>query len=591
MASPPRPVPHLVHAPSSSTLSEPYPPKTKIHLLVVACGPRDTSWAQALVVRLSKSQQIETRAIVDDVVPRLTQTIIVLQNQSFAPGSTTNADDVEFYRQQASELVEWADLMVCVPLDADGISKMLAGIADTLLGKVLRGWDTSKTIVLVPGMSTHMWANPTTKRHLGKLRRKWGWIKVINPITWHYDGYPNPKRVTTWNGFDQVLAIIHSQIEFLGLGTDVEPIPTPSVLLSSAVNLKSRLPPEIWTIVLDFAGDWELAKALGIYTNLPMPLHWTLYPRDLQNELQRYEHDLEWTVLGCNSRAVCKKLSQSPRGFTGLPAHFIRLVVRFALVDVLSYLEMNRPDLFGAFGGTVLPTWASSSYPRTDVLEYWKQSKYFQPEHTYDSEAVDGASKNGYVCVLDWWWRRSGLPLRYTESSLEQASAYGHISVLEWWRDAAAQDENVVLRPGRSLLWAAQYGQPSVLRWWEASGIPVAHGEGVIKMASRCGCVEVLETWRRLRGSSKMVYDGEILVAPTLQRRVEVLEWWQHFAHGELEGMDGQKHVVEFRPVNIQAALDENMGDSAEVREWWSRYGVLAHTDVGGQGATTPRHL
>ncbi|KAF5256189.1 hypothetical protein FOXYS1_13350, partial [Fusarium oxysporum] len=138
----------------------------KLRLLVAATGPRDTSWAQALVVRLSKNPQIEARAIVDDVVPRLTQTIIVMQNRGLAMGAGDRADDIEFYRQQAFELVEWADLMVCVPLDADSIAKMLAGVTDTFLGEVLRGWDTQKSIVLVPGMSTHMWSNPMTKKHL-----------------------------------------------------------------------------------------------------------------------------------------------------------------------------------------------------------------------------------------------------------------------------------------------------------------------------------------------------------------------------------------------------------------------------------------
>lgn len=122
----------------------------KLHLLVTATGPRDTSWAQALVVRLSKNPQIEARAIVDDVVPRLTQTIIVMQNRSLVLGMNDRADDTEFYRQQAFELVEWADLMVCVPLDADSIAKMLMGVTDTFLGEVLRGGILRRTLCWFP---------------------------------------------------------------------------------------------------------------------------------------------------------------------------------------------------------------------------------------------------------------------------------------------------------------------------------------------------------------------------------------------------------------------------------------------------------
>ncbi|KFH41201.1 hypothetical protein ACRE_080880 [Hapsidospora chrysogenum ATCC 11550] len=571
----------LASSPSScSSLSDALaaPRKRKLHLLVTAAGPRDTSWAQALVVRLSKNPQIEIRAIVDDVVPRLTQTIIVMQNQRLhAPAGGQmdgHADDVEFYRQQAYELVQWADLMVCVPLDADGIAKMLAGVADTFLGEVLRGWDTSKSIVLVPGMSTHMWSNPMTKRQLSKIHRKWNWIRVISPIIWHYEGAPNPKRMPNWNGFMEVLAIIKNQADLLGLGRDVEIATGMAIVPDSNVKVKSKLPPEIWTIILDYCGDWELAKALGMYTNLPMPAHWALHPRDPTNELQVYEHELEWTVLTCDAAAICKKFSQSPPSFHVIPAQVVRLVIRFALIDVLFYLEANRPELFKAFDGTTLPTQASAYYPRTDVLDYWKNSRWFRDKHMYDSEAVDRASKNGHVRILDWWWRRSGFPLRYTESALEQASANGHLLVLEWWRDAAAQDDNVVLRPGRSLLWATQYGQTDVLRWWDASGIPVAHSDGVAKMASRWGRVEVLETWRRLKGDSKLVFDGEVLVSPTVHQHVEVLEWWRRFAHGELEGMEGRQQPVEFRTCDIEEALEDSIGDQSRVRQWWAQNGL-----------------
>lgn len=562
-------------ASSCSSLNEMNTRNRRLRLLVAATGPRDTSWAQALVVRLSKNPEIETRAIVDDVVPRLTQTIIVMENRSLSPGQGDRADDIEFYRQQAYELVEWADLMVCVPLDADGIAKMLAGIADTLLGEVLRGWNIQKNVVLVPGMSTHMWTNPTTKRHLSKLYRKWNWIRVMTPILWHYEGAPNPKRVPNWNGFNEVLGIIKNQADLLGLGRDVEIATSTAVISDSDVGgIQSKLPPEIWTIVLDYAGDWELAKALGMYTNLPMPQAWCLEPKDPSDALKVYEHELEWTVLTGSSAAICKKLSQSPPNFQDIPALVVKLVIRFALIEVLEYMEINRPDLFKAFDGTTLPTNASAYYPRTDVLDYWKQSRWFRDKHIYDAEAVDGASKNGHVRILDWWWRRSGLSLRYTETALEQASGKGHLLVLEWWRDAAAQDESIVLRPGRSLLWATQHGQAHVLRWWDASGIPVAHGDGVAKVASRWGCVDVLETWRRLKGDNKLVFDAEVLISSTIHQHVEVLEWWRKFAHGELEGMDGRKQLVEFRTCNIEEALEDSIGDQSQARKWWARYGL-----------------
>ena len=570
-------MPPRLNSVSSSSLLEMMTTKNrKLRLLVAAAGPRDTSWAQALVVRLSKNPHIETRAIVDDVVPRLTQTIIVMQNRSLSVSQSQGdrADDIDFYRQQAFELVEWADLMVCVPLDADGISKMMAGITDTFLGEVLRGWNCQKSIVLVPGMSTHMWANEMTKKQLSKLRRKWSWIRVLTPILWHYEGAPHPKRVPNWNGFNEVLSIIKNQADLLGLGRDMEAASGLNMMPDSDTRVQVRLPPEIWTIILDFAKDWELAKALGIYTNTPMPEPWTLEPKDPQDPIKRFEHELEWIVLTCNSAAICKKLSQSPPTFQDLPALVVKLVIRFGLIEVLQYLEANRPDLFKAFDGPLFPYYASVYYPRTDLLDFWKQSAYFKDRHDWDAKAVDGASKMGHVRILDWWWRRSGLPLRYTETALEQASGKGNLVVLEWWRDAAAQDDNIVLRPGRSLLSATQQGRSDVLRWWDASGIPIAHSDAVAGVASRSGRVEALETWRQLKGDSKLIYDSEILTSPTQHAHVDVLEWWRKYAHGELEGMDQRGQAVEFRTCNIEEALEDCVGDQKRVREWWRQNGL-----------------
>lgn len=581
---------HLKRSNSSSSSLHFKPRDRKLRLLVAATGPRDTSWASALVVRLSKNAGIELRAIVDDVIPRLNQTVIVMPNRSMvAHGSAPSAvasdlDDIEFYRQQAYELVEWADLMVLAPIDADNIAKMMAGMADTFLLEVIRGWDMAKKILLVPGMNTHMWENPMTKRQMSKIHRKWHWVRAMPPILWHYDGNPkSPKRIVNWSGFNDVLSIIKNQADLMGLGRDVDVVTQLGFLPCGDPSVQSKLPPEIWTIILDYAQDWELSQALGVYTNVPMPATWTSQPRDPSNPLKVYEHELEWLVLTCDTAAICKKLLQSPPTFHDLPALVIKLIIRFSLIDVLAWMEANRPDLFKAFDGKVLPTKASAYYGRPDVLDYWKESHYFHgPNKTthydadalYDAEALDGASKNGYVRVLDWWWRHSGLPLKFTEAALEQASGKGHQLVLEWWRDAAAQDDRIVLRPGKSLLWAAQHGQAAVIRWWVASGIPIAHGDSVAKMASRWGQVEVLELWRQLKGDDKLAFDSEVLIQATIHQHVEVLEWWRRFAHGELEGMDGRRHRVEYRTCDIEEALEDSIGDQERVRRWWAKNGL-----------------
>ncbi|EGX93291.1 Flavoprotein [Cordyceps militaris CM01] len=560
--------------PSRSVLFDEQAVPPKLRLLIVATGPRDTSWAHALIVRLSKSPDIEMRAVVDDVVPRMTQTIIAMQNMSFAVGHPDRPEDVEFYRQQAFDLVEWAHMLICLPLDADGIAKMLAGISDTLIGEVLRGWSSHKSIVLVPGMSKPMWSNSTTKEHLDRLQHSDKSVQILEPILWHYQKSPNAKRIPSWNSFHQVLRIIQNRANLLGLGRDIGII-MPSISMRFKEGARCRqLPPEVWTLVLEHANDWELAQALGIYTSLPRPPAWVLHPKDELDNVRVYEHELETTALTGTSSEICKKLSKAPGEYNYLSALFIKLLLRFGHVEALEYIEMNRPELFIAFEGTTIPTKVSSFFPCTKMLHYWKHSQWFAGRHVYDAEAVDGASRYGHVEILDWWWRQSGMPLRYTETSLEQASANGHIAVLQWWQDAALQDESVVLRPGRALLWAAQFGRADVLHWWHLSRIAVAYGNDVVNAACQNGHVDVLEVWRAAKGDTRMYVDEVDVMSATSYGHVPVLEWLLSFSQGLLPGMSGCGQPIEFRVCDIQACLHRNSREQRRVRAWWAKHGI-----------------
>ncbi|EOO03417.1 putative phosphopantothenoylcysteine decarboxylase protein [Phaeoacremonium minimum UCRPA7] len=564
--------------PSAVSINEMHRPR-KLRLLVAANGLKDVAYAQAVAVRLSKEPQIVTRAIVDDMTHRLAQEIVCHQNKSLRRGcngeSPPSSKELESLQHQAYELVEWADLMVLAPIDADNLAKMMCGITDTLFLEVLRGWDASKRILLVPGMSTHMWENPVTKKQLSKLHRKWHWIRVMPPILWHYEtmDVTHPKRIVKWDAFNELVGIIKNQADLLSLGHDVDVAAQP--LASRGKKANSTLPPEIWSIIFEYTNDWELAKALDVFTNLEMPtsLGWRLQPRDSNDPLQVFTHELEWTLLSADTTAICKKLSEAPSTFHDLSALAIKLIFKFCLKGVLSYIEANCPHVFKCFDGKTIPTKASAYYGKTEILDWWARSPSFL-EKQYDAEALDGASKNGYIHVLEWW-RRSGLPLKYTEGSLEQASAKGQLQVLEWWRETSLQDPLVVLKPGRSLLAAAQYGQLEVIQWWADSGVTVGHEEGVCKMASRYGQVGVLELWRTLRGDDKIIFDVTILMEPTTFSQITVLDWWKKYAHAELPGMDGRKaKKVEYKTMDIEEALEDALGDQTAVRRWWAENGL-----------------
>jgi 3-polyprenyl-4-hydroxybenzoate decarboxylase len=585
----------------------------KLRVLVASNGAKDVAQAEALVVRLSKNSKIETRAILDEEaypVRRLSHETLTLQNKSFKPCKETGEAQkhherqvVESCRQQAYELCEWADMMVLAPMDADTFAKMLHGITDCLLLEILRGWDISKKLLLVPGMTTLMWENPTTKKQLSKVRRKWQWVRVMQPILWHYDNGPS-KCLVGWDGFNELVDVIKNQAELLVIGHDVDIATSGAAnMLRCSMKTGALLPPEIWHLIFEYVGDWEVSRALHINANIPTPAEWQRGNKRPKDEVHRYMRSLEWTILTSPIHKIIEKLEQAPQDMRYLSSLCVKLIIKFCLTDVLAFLEMNLKDLFwSSFGQKLLPTKASAVYGRTEILEWWRTSPTFLSKD-YTAEAIDGASKSGFVHVLDWWLK-SGLPLKYTEVALEQASSKGHLLVLEWWKQASLHPESyhrdvanqhrhapqgtgetqgrpappetqpaLHLKPGKALLAAAQNNQSLVLRWWDSSGIPTSFSESVARVASQHGHVAVLDTWKALKGE-KMTFDNQVLEQATKNGHVEVLEWWKNYSMGE-DGRPGGS--VEYKTCYIEEALEDFVGNQSQedaVKRWWAKNGL-----------------
>lgn len=489
-------------------------------------------------------------------------------------------DDVH---RTAAELCAWADLVVLVPIDANTLAKMLHGITDSLILEILRSWDVSKRTLLVLGMSTLMWENPMTKKQISKIRRKWNWMRVLHPLLWTFEA--QGKKYLPWEGHDELIGAIQNQLDLMTLGQDVDVSPgrtsKNSLSLRPTVRSSRLLPPEIWSIILDFTGDWELAKKLNVYTTLPTPQSWL---RAANKEgPHNFMDKLEWAILTGTLDDV-KGLFDTHTAPQWLSPQAVRIVMRFAMVPLLNYLETNHQDLFWAtFGHAFLPDKASAVFGRVEILEYWRTSPTFlNKEYTVD--AVDGASRAGFVHVLEWW-RNTGLPMKYTETALEQASSKGQIEVLEWWKKASMRDDGQVrtsgdesepegsvpptrkplrLKPGKAISFATQAGSLSTLRWWVTSSIPFSHEDTVAKLASTHGHVDILAFWQSLHGE-KMIYDNQVLVGATKMGHRDVLEWWKR---------SGLR--VEYKTCDIEEALEDGVEGSKgqEVRRWWALNGL-----------------
>ncbi|KAF2239518.1 hypothetical protein EV356DRAFT_428835, partial [Viridothelium virens] len=513
----------------------------------------------------------------------------------------------EQLQAKTAELCEWANLLILAPLDADTLGKMLHGVTDNLLLEVLRSWNVSKKILLVPGMSDLMWENPMTRKQLSKIRRKWNWIRVLSPVLWDFDG-PR-KKITSNDGVEELYEVVQNQIDLMTIGQDIDigMSHTSHTALSNTASNQTHctLPPEIWTIILDFTGDWELAKALDIYTNLPTPPEW----RRAADVSAHFMQDLEWTILSGSLTDVKRffETRSTPRWLSRL---CIKLIMRFAKTSILSYLETQHRDLFWAtFGHTFLPDKASSVFGQPALLEYWRTSPSFLTKE-YTTEAMDGASRAGFVHVLDWW-HRSGLPLKYTEAALEQATSKCNLDVLDWWKHAAqdpsappsttysasspspqptspraspsstlslpANNSNTPptttrppplrLLPGKSICFAAQAGHLPAITWWLDAGIPYPHDGDVARLASAHGHVALLSLWlERKAGFANMAVDNQVLVGATKGGHVEVLEWWARASSVR----------VEYKTCDVEEALEDGVeGERGEeVRRWWARNGL-----------------
>ncbi|KAF1912097.1 hypothetical protein BDU57DRAFT_523455 [Ampelomyces quisqualis] len=554
-------------------------PARSLNVLVALTDPAAFRFGCAVVARLNRSHHVSLRMVACSAFPTATHYNVpsylepVWHTYDVKSNAVPAWQHEDYLEEQVAEYCSWADLLVLAPLDAENIAQMLHGLTTNLHLHILRSWNVSKKVMLIPAMSTLMWENPMSKKQISKIRRKWNWIRVLPPFLWSFD--QSGRKYQSWGGHKDFNESIQTQIDLMTVGDRTIALPTAHMPALTTTRSKGpRLPPELWSIILEFTQDWELATTLNVHTNLPIPSQWRQAASDEGPKTQMQK--LEWALL-TTPYAEAKRTfdSENPTRISRL---CIELIMRFAMVPMLTHLEHHHKDLFwGTFGHAFLPHKASV-FGKTEILEYWRTSPTFLTKE-YSAEAMDNASRTNSIRALDWWYA-SGLPLKYTEAALEQASSQGHIQVLEWWKqhsryrtpttDSTTTQpprENphpLVLKVGKSISYATQSGTLSAIHFWFHSAIPFAHEDSLAKIASTHGHTPILEYWRALRGD-KILFDNQVLVGPTKMGHVGVLEWWKR---------SGLK--VEYKTCDIEEALEDGVeGERGEgVRRWWARNGL-----------------
>ncbi|KAF1995375.1 flavo protein [Amniculicola lignicola CBS 123094] len=553
-------------------------PKRFLNVLVAVADPSSLKFGCSIVSRLQRVDHVSLKVIACSDLAASAHVNVPLclepvWHRYEAGGPREGGAYSEYEDARVAEYCAWADLLVLAPLDAENIARMLHGFTSSLHLQILRSWDVSKKILLVPGMSTLMWENPMSKKQISKIRRKWNWIRVLPAYLWTFDSHGRKNQ--PWDGARAFLESIQTQIDLMAVGDRNIALPVAHMPTLTQTRSKGpRLPPELWSMILEFADDWELATTLNIHTNLPVPFEWrqSASEEGPKTAMQK----LEWTLL-TGSYAEIKKLLDADKP-TRISRLCIELIMRFAMVPVLMHLETYHKDLFwGTFGHAFLPHKASV-FGKTEILEYWRTSPMFLTKE-YSAEAMDNASRSGSVHALDWWYE-SGLPLKYTEAALEQASSQGHIPVLKWWKEHSAYRSEPTTPPspssnpaardplkllvGKSISYATQSGALPSIQFWVTSSIPFSHEDTIAKLASTHGHTHILAYWRKLRGE-KVLFDNQVLVGPTKMGHAHVLEWWKK---------SGLR--VEYKTCDIEEALEDGVeGSRGEgVRKWWARNGL-----------------
>lgn len=561
------------------------PAARPLKVLVALTDPVASKFGPTVVTRLQRLENVALRIIARVPFPTSHSTPVspslelAWHTYDDEDRHTHNGDDTtpwwkhgDFIETQVAALCAWADLLVLAPLDAENIAQMLHGFTSSLHLKILRSWDVSKKVLLIPGMSNLQWEHPMSKKQISKIKKKMNWIRVLSPLLWNYD--QTGRRIIPWGGHKELSESVQTQIDLMAVGARSVALSTAHLpALKPIRNQGPRLPPELWSIILEFTEDWELATTLNVHTNLPVPREWQQAASEAGPKTQMQK--LGWTLLTCNYTEIAKAFdTERP---TRITRPCLDLIMRFAMVPVLKHLEYYHKDLFWQhFGHTFLPHKASL-FSKTEILDYWRTSPTFLTKE-YSSEAMDAASRNNSTNALDWWYN-SGLPLKYTEAALEQASSQCHIPVLQWWKEhsrhrtpptpgeeapPAKLRDPLKLKVGKSITYATQSNKLDAIKWWVNSGVPFSHEDTVTKIASTHGHTKILDYWRSIRGE-KMLFDNQVLVGPTKMGKADVLEWWKK---------SGLK--VEYKTCDIEEALEDGVeGDAGEsVRRWWAENGL-----------------
>ena len=203
-------------------------------------------------------------------------TPLTLQVLTKRPVLTHTFDEREPSQVQHVAMADWCDLALVVPATANGLAKMVHGLADDVVTTALLA--VTASILVVPAMNVHMYENPATQRNLAQLRADG--LTIMEPDTGFLaEGYEGKGRLPE-------LHRIVAQVERLYARTHLPQSLAGKQVMVSAGGTRERIDP-VRYISNDSSGKMGYAMAqaadwLGATVTLVSTTHSLLPPEGVQ---------------------------------------------------------------------------------------------------------------------------------------------------------------------------------------------------------------------------------------------------------------------------------------------------------------------
>lgn len=196
------------------------------------------------------------------------------------------------------------------------------------------------------------------------------------------------------------------------------------------------------------------------------------------------------------------------------------------------------------------------------ILDWWLAAKESGIVLKYSEDAIDYASRHGHLSVLQWW-AASGLTIRYSRFAIDRASENGHVDVLQWWKQRYVDNQTELKYTIDAIDYASYNGHKNVLNWWKDSALKLRYSKRAIDYASRYSDIDILQWWldyKTERPNLTLEYSNDAIDYASRNGHIRVLQWWLN------SGLPMKYSKC--------AIISAHMHNNDDVINWWEKSDV-----------------